>query len=247
MKTSNIQPTIINLALVALMMLFGARDLNAQSNMPVRIRHLTFQEIALDKNTMNDDHLPMQFLSSIECTFTEDEDETLPVEVYFNANNDLEKKQCCIMKWDASIRRWKKFQGSNINIEREGSDRYFRCTIHESGSYALFKKFDSNGRTTVTLPTNFNATDWKYAQANVGVVCEGHLMCQSIQIPYPELSPAADFQVTILDADSKSHEIKDLKMGEVLPQMWEKNDKEGNLLHLSKKQFTLLISSNSNS
>ncbi|MFM7730632.1 MAG: hypothetical protein ACKO6L_06320 [Flavobacteriales bacterium] len=223
-----------------LLLLTSLNPMRAQLNMPVLIRHLSFDDIASSKNTMNDDHLPMQFISSIECTFSEEEDETAPVEVYFNANNDLEKKSCVIMKWDASIRRWKKFQGGNIHQEKEGSDRYFRCTIQESGTYALFKKFDHNGKTTITLPSSYQVTDWKFSQRNVGIVCEGHLMSPSIQIPFPEISPAADLELSIMDAESKPHDIKGLKVGEILPQIWSKNGQQENTLHLTKKQFTII-------
>lgn len=245
MKTkTNHHKSISMIGLIMLGLSF-TNALHGQQNLPVLIRHLTFEEIASSKNTMNDDHLPMQFIASIECSFTEDEEETLPVDVYFNANNDLEKKSCCIMKWDASIRRWKKFTGGSIHQEKEAADRYFRCTIHESGTYALFQKLEHTGKTTITLPTNYAVSDWKFIQEKAGIVCEGHQVSQSIQIPYPEISPTADLQITIMDAESTPHELKGYKVGELLPQIWSKNGKEDSVLHLSKKQFNLLLSSNS--
>ena len=205
--------------LLALLLAVATTEVVAQISVP-QLKELNFQQMADNYNTYNKDREVMSFVAG----FTLAGDAKLlgknPVEVLFNPVSGTDRQDCKLLRWDPVLRVWVKFEGNQLITTKEATTSYWSANVNSPGIYALMKEVDLKGQTMLVVPDGYRAENWRYVQANAGIVCEGFKPSGEIAIPLPSISPLAVVSLQLRKTGEPLMKLSGLMAGNIVKGLW---------------------------
>lgn len=200
-----------------------ASQASSQSTLP-SVHELEFEEVAQSYNTYNDKREPMTYLSGFSVEGDMQMLKKNPIQVMFNPIAKVDRGDCILMRWDPVMRVWNKFSGNQLKNANEGRNLYWAALIDSPGHFALMKEIEKRGATQLMMPNGYSSEEWRYVQANLGVVCEGFTCTKIVSVPLMNLSPVAQVSLRFRKSGEQAVNISDEALGKLVIDFWKDAD-----------------------